>query len=120
MLEGLMWAGIGITCGVMASHAVDGAKKWVENKRKVGARPEEISYETQTAVLKSTDHSTTPQMRIGFIDALNGRILEVSTQIPHPGMSNHYDWKTEMYVVPEDQKLSEAIAVVMLMKGLEK
>jgi hypothetical protein len=88
-------------------------------KRKVGTKPEEIAYEAPVLV-KGTDHSTTPQMRIGFIDAMNGRILEVSTQIPHPGVSNHYDWKTEMYVIPEGQKLSEAISTVMLMKGLEK
>jgi hypothetical protein len=110
------------TVGGCIGWAID---SWRVKRKKI---PNEVgkessygtSYETQTAVLKSTDHSTTPQMRIGFIDALNGRILEVSTQVPHPGVSNHYDWKTEMYVVPEDQKLSEAIAVVMLMKGLEK
>jgi hypothetical protein len=93
---------------------------WVEQKkRKAGARPEEISYETQTAILKSADHNTTPQMRVGVIEAMNGRILEVATATQIHG-HNHYEWKTEMYVVPEDQKLSEAIAVVMLMKGLEK
>jgi hypothetical protein len=116
MLEGLMWAGIGITCGVIGSsivHKIQGLKD------KPAARLGEPSYEAPV-LLKGTDHSTTPQMRIGFIDALNGRILEVSTQIPHPGVSNHYDWKTEMYVIPEGQKLSEAISTVMLMKGLEK
>jgi hypothetical protein len=116
MLEGLICAAIGIACGVVGStiiHKIQGLKG------KPTARLGEPSYETPV-LLKSTDHSTTPQMRIGFIDAMNGRILEVATQIPHPGASNHYDWKTEMYVVPEDQKLSEAIATVMLMKGLEK
>lgn len=72
------------------------------------------------ALLQSPSYGTTPQIRIGLIDAMNGRIFEVSTPVSHPGVSNHYDWKTEMYVVPEDQKLSEAIAVVMLMKGLEQ
>jgi hypothetical protein len=96
-------------------------KKFAQWSREAweSARQKESSYETPV-LLKSTDHSTTPQMRIGFIDAMNGRILEVATQIPHPGVANHYDWKTEMYVVPEDQKLSEAISTVMLMKGLEK
>ena len=63
-------------------------------------------------------HSTMPKLRVGVIEAINGRILEVATAIPNN--HNHYDWKTEMYVVPESQKLSEAIALVMLMKGLEK
>lgn len=64
------------------------------------------------------EHNTMPKIRIGVIEAMNGRILEVSTAMPNN--HGHYDWKTEMYVVPEEQKLSEAIALVMLMKGLEK
>jgi len=112
MLEGLMWAGIGITCGVMGSHIVHK----IQGLKKV---PVEVE-EKELVLAKGLDHNTTPQMRIGFIDAMNGRILEVSTQIPHPGVANHYDWKTEMYVVPEDQKLSEAISTVMLMKGLDR
>lgn len=112
----ITWGVVGLSCGIVGSMVYS----WVEQKkRKAGARPEEITYETQVAVLKSADHNTTPQIRIGFIDAMNGRILEVSTQVPHPH-GNHYDWKTEMYVVPEDQKLSEAIATVMLMKGLDR
>ena len=112
----ITWGVVGLSCGIVGSMVYS----WVEQKkRKVGTKPEEIAYEAPVLV-KGTDHSTTPQMRIGFIDALNGRILEVSTQIPHPGVSNHYDWKTEMYVIPEGQKLSEAISTVMLMKGLEK
>jgi hypothetical protein len=109
------WFGLMFAIGYVAAWSADKLKK-----RKADGKPEEIAYETQTAILKSADHNTTPQMRIGFIDAMNGRILEVSTQIPHPGVANHYDWKTEMYVVPEDQKLSEAISTVMLMKGLDR
>lgn len=63
-------------------------------------------------------HNTMPKLRVGVIEAINGRILEVATAIPNN--HNHYDWKTEMYVVPENQKLSEAMSLVMLMKGLEK
>ena len=113
---------IGMVAWFVGCFIVGFGGAWLKDrykKRKAGAESDEISYATP-ALLKSADHSTTPQMRIGFIDAMNGRILEVSTQIPHPGVSNHYDWKTEMYVVPEDQKLSEAISTVMLMKGLDR
>ena len=65
------------------------------------------------------DHNTTPRVRVGVIEAMNGRILEVATATPVPGHS-HFEWKMEMYVVPEDKKLSEAISTVMLMKGLER
>jgi hypothetical protein len=118
MLDGLMWAGIGITCGVIGSsivHKIQGVEKVLAEVKEEDN--DEIKLGSPV-VLKTADHNTTPQMRIGFIDAMNGRILEINTAIPNN--HNHYDWKTEMYVVPEGQKLSEAIAVVMLMKGLEK
>lgn len=67
---------------------------------------------------RDVDHNTMPKIRIGVIEAMNGRILEVS--VATANNHGHYDWKTEMYVVSEEQKLSEAIALVMLMKGLEK
>ncbi len=120
MLEGLMWGAIGITCGVVGSHIVHKILELEKALVEVKEEDDDGVKLGSPVMLKTADHSTTPQMRIGFIDALNGRILEVSTQIPHPGVSNHYDWKTEMYVIPEGQKLSEAISTVMLMKGLEK
>lgn len=70
-------------------------------------------------VPQGIDHDTTPKVRVGVIQAMNGRVLEVATAVPHPGHHGHYDWKTEMYIVPEDQKLSEALAFVLIMKGLE-
>jgi hypothetical protein len=98
--------------------------KWLKKKVAQWAREswgnekQKNEVELQIAVPRDVDHNTMPKMRIGVIEALNGRILEVSTAIPNN--HNHYDWKTEMYVVPEDQKLSAAVSTVMLMKGLEK
>lgn len=95
-------------------------KKFAEWSKEAweNARVEKDSMLAQVVASRDVDHNTMPKMRIGVIEAMNGRILEVSTAIPNN--HNHYDWKTEMYVVPEEQKLSEAIALVMLMKGLEK
>ena len=98
--------------------------KWLKKKVAQWAREswenekQKNEVELPIAVPRDVDHNTMPKMRIGVIEALNGRILEVSTAIPNN--HNHYDWKTEMYVVPEDQKLSAAVSTVMLMKGLEK
>lgn len=113
MLDTMLWAGVGIVCGVAGStivHKIQGLKKISA----VVKEETDLSF----AVPQDVNHSTTPRIRVGVIDAMNGRILEVSTAIPNN--HNHYDWKTEMYVVPENQKLSEAMSLVMLMKGLEK
>jgi hypothetical protein len=98
--------------------------KWFKKKVAQWAR-ESWESEKQEEVVnlgatitRDVDHSTTPKIRVGLIGAMNGKILEVATAMPNN--HGHYDWKTEMYVIPEGQKLSEAISTVMLMKGLEK
>jgi hypothetical protein len=90
--------------------------KWFKKKFAQWSR-EAWEAAPKEVVIRNDSHSTTPKVRVGVIDAMNGRILEVATATQTHG---HYDWKTDMYVVPEGQKLSEAIATVMLMKGLDK
>jgi Mg/Co/Ni transporter MgtE len=47
--------------------------------------------------------------------AMNGRILEVSTYKPN----NHGpDWTNEMFIVPEDQTLTQALTTLLVLKGL--
>ena len=56
-----------------------------------------------------------PSCRIGVLKAMNGRILEVSTYKPN----NHGpDWTNEMFIVPEDQTLTQALATLLVLKGL--
>ena len=59
-----------------------------------------------------------PQVRIGMMDAMNGRLLEVGTTT----LNRHGDreFVAEYYIIDETKPLSEEIAVVMLMKGMSK
>jgi hypothetical protein len=61
--------------------------------------------------------------RIGIIKTINGGcVLEVGTY--KVGTSTRgfgtNEWTYEFYTVSENQKISEAVGVVLLMKGLEK
>ena len=61
--------------------------------------------------------------RIGIIKTINGGcVLEIGTYkvTSSKGGFGHNDWTYEFYTVSEDQKISEAVGVVLLMKGLEK
>jgi hypothetical protein len=58
---------------------------------------------------------TTPSFRIGVMKAMNGRILEVSSYTPN---KHGPDWTTEMFIVPEDQSLTQALTTLLVMKGL--
>jgi hypothetical protein len=56
-----------------------------------------------------------PSFRIGVMKAMNGRILEVSTYKPN---SHGPDWTNEMFIVPEDQTLTQALTTLLILKGL--
>lgn len=56
-----------------------------------------------------------PKVRIGTLDVMNGKLLEVASY----KQSNHGpDWKTEYYILEEGRPLAEQIAVVMTMRGM--
>jgi hypothetical protein len=84
-------------------------------------RAEDIKETAAPPILGSmssnVDHAVTPKLRIGFIDAMNGRVLEVATAVPHSHHTGHYDWTVELFIVPEGQNLSEALTMLMLLKG---
>lgn len=57
-----------------------------------------------------------PKMRFAIRQALNGKFIEIST---HQPQQRGPDWITEYYLVPEGKKVSEALTLLMLMKGAD-
>lgn len=66
-------------------------------------------------VAVSSQNQTTPHLRIGIMNAMNGRILEISTFKPNP---HGPDWTSELFIVPEDQTLGQSVTMVLSLKGL--
>jgi hypothetical protein len=109
MLE-IMWGAIGLSCGVIGSTVYDTVKTlWNEKQGKTLGR-------LVVGDLGGLD-STPPKMRFCVHSAINGRFLEIATYKYNP---NGPDWSSEFYLLGQEDKLNEAIAKVMLMKGLEK
>lgn len=78
---------------------------------------EEVRAET-LPITAGSDHScVSPKLRLGFVDALNGRIIEIATAVPSQHHTGHHDWKVELFIIPEGQSVSEAVAMLMLLKG---
>lgn len=74
--------------------------------------------ELRTTVLPDDQHGLTPNYRIGLIKTMNGgNVLEIGTYKPNQRGS---DWVYEFYSVDSNQKLSEAIGIILTMKGLER
>jgi hypothetical protein len=62
------------------------------------------------------DTETPPKMRFAILEAINGRFIQIATYKPQQRGS---DWITEYYLVPEGKKVSEALTLLMLMKGAD-
>jgi len=56
-------------------------------------------------------------VKFGVIQALNGKIIEISTYKPN---HNGPDWTHQCYIVKDGETLAEAMATVITMKGLEE
>lgn len=70
------------------------------------------------AVLAVDEHvgRSQPKFRLGLIAAANGRILEMSTYKHNP---HGPDWTSELFIVPQDQTLSQSITTILTLKGLD-
>jgi hypothetical protein len=55
-----------------------------------------------------------PTVRINMSNAVNGRVLEIATQ-----QQRSHDWDVEMYIVTEGESLHDAIATILLAKGMK-
>ena len=78
---------------------------------------EEVRADESPIAAGSDSRFVSPKLRLGFVDAMNGRIIEIATAVPSSHHVGHSDWRVELFIVPEDQNISEAVAMLMLLKG---
>jgi hypothetical protein len=116
-MENFFWgAGISAVSWVVGSfilHLIDKRKSNRNNEIR-----EKLMYQSPQITPSSSYGKVEPQVRIGMMSALNGRLLEVATS--KVNKHGERDFVVEHYIIDETKPLSEEIAVVMLMKGLEK
>ena len=115
--EFFLWgAGIGAMSWIVGCFLWGMVEEWRKNK--ANKIREKLMYSQPVVSRDSTFGKLEPQVRIGQMNAMNGRLLEVSTT----RLNKHgdRDFVVEHYIIDEAKPLSEQIAVVMLMKGLEK
>jgi hypothetical protein len=93
-------------------------KDWIVRwlmRKEIRAREEKMAYAGTLAAPEEAVHKPSPKIRIGTMDVMNGKLLEVASY----KQSNHGpDWKTEYYILEEGRPLAEQIAVVMTMRGM--
>lgn len=50
--------------------------------------------------------------RVEMIKAINGNLIEVWTR-----QSQQHDWKSEVYIIKDDESVADAIATVLVVTG---
>ena len=86
----------------------------------MGASEREEKLNAAYAPIVSHEGNSTnadPKLRISFIKAMNGTIIEVSSHKINP---HGPDWKHELYIVREGESLGDAIKVILATKALEQ
>jgi hypothetical protein len=116
--EFFLWgAGIGATSWIAGCFLWGMVEQWRKNK--TNKIREQLGYSIPSPqVSGSSLGKVEPQVRIGQMSALNGRLLEVATTTTN--RHGDRDFVVEYYIIDETKPLSEEIAVVMLMKGMSK
>ena len=51
------------------------------------------------------------------MNAMNGKVIQIRTYQPQ---TRGPDWKTEYYIVPEGERLSDAVSVLLIAKNVER
>ena len=67
--------------------------------------------------------SSPDQTGISMSNAINGKVLTLRTYHPNRksnGMHVQSDWVTELYVIKEGESLTEALTMLLVMRGIDK
>lgn len=70
---------------------------------------------------REPDRSTDgiPVVRVNMFKAINGRLLEICTPTKSSKHIYNVDWEVEFFILHEEDSLHDAIATILLTKGLK-
>ena len=66
-----------------------------------------------------TDSSPEQGTQISINEAINGRVLTIRTYRPN-GTQFSGSWTMEYYVIKDGESLTEALTMLLMMKGIDK
>lgn len=91
----------------IVKKAIKGIIRW--------ATREECDAPIKSSQTIGLGDGTEPTFRLGVVNAMNGKAIEISTYKRNP---NGPDWTSQLFLVPEHQTLAEAITMVLVLKNI--
>lgn len=70
-----------------------------------------------TALTESNGPVDPSDFTLNIMNAMNGKVIHIRSYQPQ---RHGPDWKSEYYIVPEGESLSDAVTVLLMAKNLEK
>lgn len=77
-----------------------------------------LNDQPKLARAMEVDSAPQDQTGISISNAINGKVLTLRTYQPSKN-HNRSDWVTELYLVPEGESLTEALTMLLMMRGVK-
>ena len=77
-----------------------------------------LNDQPKLARAMEVDSAPQDQTGISISNAINGKVLTLRTYQPSKN-HNRSDWVTELYLVPEGESLTEALTMLLMMRGIK-
>jgi len=77
-----------------------------------------LNDQPKLARAMEADIAPQDQTGISISNAINGKVLTLRTYQPSKNHSRS-DWVTELYIVPEGESLTEALTMLLMMRGVK-
>lgn len=71
--------------------------------------------EVEASPVVHSSRNSEPVVRINLHHAINGKILEIAT----PSPNRQHDWVVDNYIIPEGEKLTDSLAMLLIAKGIK-
>jgi len=89
--------------------------RWIRNRPRSDDN-DGLKLRGASLIETSSENST----QISVSKAINGRVLTLLTYRPPHSFqhSSHSDWVTEMYVIKDGESLTDALTMLLVLRGL--
>jgi hypothetical protein len=90
---------------------------WLKRKIRNWLDSDKLQTSRGYAEVAQPEQPDSNNFSLSIMPAMNGKVIQIRT---YQFQSRGPDWKTEYYVVPDGERLTDAVTILLMAKNLEK
>lgn len=90
---------------------------WIKRAIRNWLNSDELQKSRAYTDVASPEQPDPSNFNLSVMPAMNGKVIQIRTYQPQ---TRGPDWRTEYYLVPEGERLTDAVTVLLMAKNLEK